>query len=51
MKDKPTFVDTVVLSTQHSCDISLEDLREYVKKEIIFDVIPDNLINDNTRIL
>ena len=49
-KDKPTFVDTVVLSTQHSCDISLEDLREYVKKEIIFDVIPENLINDNTRI-
>ena len=37
-KDKPTFVDTVVLSTQHSCDINLEDLREYVKKEIIFDV-------------
>ena len=49
-KDKPTFVDTVVLSTQHSSDISLEDLREYVKKEIIFDVIPENLINDNTRI-
>ena len=49
-KDKPTFVDTVVLSTQHSNDISLEDLREYVKKEIIFDVIPENLINDNTRI-
>ena len=49
-KDKPTFVDTVVLSTQHSSDISLEDLREYVKREIIFDVIPENLINDNTRI-
>ena len=49
-KDKPTFVDTVVLSTQHSSDISLEDLREYVKKEIISDVIPENLINDNTRI-
>ena len=49
-KDKPTFVDTVVLSTQHSSDISLEDLREYVKKEIIFDVIPENLINDKTRI-
>ena len=48
--DTPTFVDTVVLSTQHSCDISLEDLREYVKKEIIFDVIPENLISDNTRI-
>ena len=49
-KDKPTFVDTIVLSTQHSSDISLEDLREYVKKEIILEVIPENLINDNTRI-
>ena len=48
--DKPTFVDTVVLSTQHSNDISLEDLRNYVKNEIIFDVIPENLINDNTKI-
>ena len=48
--DKPTFVDTVVLSTQHSNDISLEDLRKYVKNEIIFDVIPENLINDNTKI-
>jgi len=48
--DKPTFVDTVVLSTQHSNDISLEDLRNYVKNEIIFDVIPENLINNNTKI-
>ncbi len=48
--DKPTFVDTVVLSTQHSNDISLEDLRNYVKNEIIFEVIPENLINDNTKI-
>ena len=48
--DKPTFVDTVVLSTQHSNDISLEDLRSYVKNEIIFDVIPENLINNNTKI-
>ena len=38
--DKPKSVDTVVLSTQHSNDISLEDLREFVKKEIIFEVIP-----------
>ena len=47
---KPKRIDSVVLSTQHSSDISLEDLREYVKKEIIFDVIPKNLISDNTRI-
>ena len=48
--DKPKFIDTVVLSTQHSSDISLEDLREFVKNEIIFNVIPSSLINNTTRI-
>ena len=48
--DKPKFIDTVVLSTQHSSDISLEDLREFVKNEIIFKVIPSSLINNTTRI-
>jgi S-adenosylmethionine synthetase len=48
--DKPNFIDTVVLSTQHSSDISLEDLREFVKNEIIFKVIPSSLINNTTRI-
>ena len=48
--DKPKFIDTVVLSTQHSSDISLEDLREFVKNEIIFEVVPSSLINDTTRI-
>ena len=48
--DKPKFIDTVVLSTQHSSDISLEELREFVKNEIIFEVIPSSLINNTTRI-
>ena len=48
--DKPTFVDTVVLSTQHSSEIDLEELREFVKNEIIFRVIPSSLINEKTRI-
>ncbi len=48
--DKPTFVDTVVLSTQHSSEIDLEELREFVKNEIIFRVIPNSLINEKTRI-
>ncbi len=48
--DKPKFIDTVVLSTQHSSDISLENLREFVKNEIIFKVIPSSLINNTTRI-
>ena len=48
--DKPKFIDTVVLSTQHSSDIPLEELREFVKNEIIFEVVPSSLINDTTRI-
>jgi len=48
--DKPKFVDTVVLSTQHSAEISLDELREFVKEEIIFKVIPNTLINEKTRI-
>ena len=48
--DRPTFVDTVVLSTQHSSEIGLEELREFVKNEIIFKVIPSSLINEKTRI-
>ena len=48
--DEPKFVDTVVLSTQHSAEINLDELREFVKEEIIFKVIPDTLINDKTKI-
>jgi len=46
----PQFVDTVVLSTQHSQEISLEKLRKFVKEEIIYNVIPNNLMNDKTKI-
>ena len=48
--DEPKFIDTVVLSTQHSAEISLDELREFVKEEIIFKVIPNTLINEKTRI-
>ncbi len=48
--DVPKFVDTVVLSTQHSNDISLTELREFVKEEIIYNVIPKKLINNKTKI-
>jgi len=41
---KPDSIDTVVLSTQHDEDISLEKLREAVIEEIIKPVLPKNLI-------
>ena len=41
---KPDSIDTVVLSTQHDEDISLEKLREAVVEEIIRPVLPKHLI-------
>ena len=44
-------IDTVVLSTQHSPDISLEDLREATIEEIIKPVLPKELIKGNIKFL
>jgi len=48
---KPHSIDTVVLSTQHSPDISLEDLREATIEEIIKPVLPKELIKGNIKFL
>ena len=42
-------VDTVVLSTQHSPDISLRDVEEGVQEEIIKRVIPIKYLTDKTK--
>lgn len=45
-------VDTVLISTQHSEDIEINDLREYVASEIILPSFYDSdLIDDKTKIL
>jgi S-adenosylmethionine synthetase len=48
---KPHSIDTVVLSTQHSPDISLEDLREATIEEIIKPVLPKELIKGDIKYL
>ena len=45
----PVAVDAVVVSAQHSEDISIEDLRKDIKKYVIDEVIPKNLIKDDTK--
>ena len=47
----PTRVDTVFLSTQHSPDISLEDIREAVIEEIINPIIPKELNKGDIKFL
>ena len=48
---KPYSIDTVVLSTQHSPDISLEDLREATIEQIIKPVLPNELIKGDIKFL
>jgi S-adenosylmethionine synthetase len=48
---KPDSIDTVVLSTQHDEDISLEKLREAVIEEIIKPVLPAHLIKGDIKYL
>ena len=44
-------IDTVVISTQHSEDIAIGDLREAVIEEIIKPTLPANLVDGDTRFL
>lgn len=48
---RPESIQTVVLSTQHSPDISLEQLREAVIEEVIKPVLPANLVKGNIKFL
>lgn len=48
---KPSFIDTVVLSTQHDDGISHKDLEEAVIEEVIKPVLPTNMISSETRYL
>ena len=48
---RPDSIDTVVLSTQHDEDISLEKLREAVIEEIIKPVLPAHLIKGDIKYL
>ncbi|WP_299878839.1 methionine adenosyltransferase [uncultured Cocleimonas sp.] len=46
--DKPVSIDAVVLSTQHSPDVSQADLQEAVMEEIIKPVLPAEWLNSDT---
>ena len=47
--DKPLRVDTVVVSTQHDADVSLEQIFADVKREVIETTVPAELLDENTK--
>jgi S-adenosylmethionine synthetase len=47
---KPVRVDTIVISTQHSPDVTQEQIRHDIIERVIGEVVPHNLIDDKTKI-
>ena len=48
---KPVAIDTVLLSTQHSPEVSHEQIEADIKKHVFDAVLPQNLVTENTRYL
>lgn len=47
--DVPKRIDSIVIAAQHNPDISLEKLKEDIKKEVIFKVIPKKLLDKKSN--
>ena len=47
--DRPVRIDTIVVSTQHADDISLEQIREDILREVVTPTIPAELLDEKTR--
>ena len=47
---KPKRIENVLVSTQHLDTVDIENLREDVKREIIDAVIPQEMMDENTKI-
>ncbi|MDN6492233.1 MAG: methionine adenosyltransferase [Leuconostoc sp.] len=47
--EKPLRVDTVVISTQHDEEVSNETIRKDVIEQVIQEVIPNKLLDDQTK--
>lgn len=49
--DRPVFVDTIVLSTQHTPEVDNATLLELVKNEVAAKVIPEKFLSEETKYL
>ena len=47
--NQPIRVDTIVISTQHDEDVTLEQIQADLKEKVIGVVVPTALIDDNTK--
>lgn len=42
-------IDTIVVSTQHADEMSLKEVEEAIQEEVIKKIVPENLIDRNTK--
>ena len=46
---QPKRIDSIVFSSQHDPELSLEQLRELIREEIIYKVLPQDFIDNKTK--
>ncbi|MEA5113900.1 MAG: methionine adenosyltransferase [Geobacteraceae bacterium] len=51
IEDRPVSIDTVVISSQHTPDVTYETIRDGIIEEVVKKVIPAELMDENTRFL
>ena len=49
--NKPKRIDTIIISSQHIKEITQEDLQDYIKEKVLEPIIPEKLIDNNTKVL
>ncbi|MFJ7827146.1 methionine adenosyltransferase [Psychrobacillus sp. NPDC096623] len=47
--NNPVHIDTIVISTQHHPEITLEQIQKDIKEVVINPIVPANLIDENTK--
>ena len=46
---KPVSIDTIVISTQHSPDVTLAQIEKDILEKVIRPIVPAELLNDETK--
>ncbi|WP_277586197.1 methionine adenosyltransferase [Psychrobacillus antarcticus] len=47
--NNPVHIDTIVISTQHHPEVTLEQIQKDIKEVVINPIVPTNLIDENTK--
>jgi len=48
--DKPSRIEAVVISSQHDPEVTQDQIKEDICREVIYKIIPAELIDENTKI-